>query len=248
MDSAGFRHAFFTRLGGVSTGPYSSLNVSSSVGDSVACVAENLDFAAAWLGLERTNLFWARQIHGSNVMEICPGASQQEVSWTPADALISSHDKSACCVRTADCVPILVADSRHGRVAAIHAGWRGVVACVVPRTIEQLTRLGSNVEKLLVAIGPHIRVSAFEVSEEVARLIADATPGRSVIRRDFGPYPHVALIESVREQLRMAGVAASNVDDVGGCTFDDANRFFSYRRLGPASGRHMHAIIPRSVA
>jgi polyphenol oxidase len=217
------------------------------VGDSPNCVADNLDCAAAWLGLESANLCWARQVHDNNVIEICPDTSPQEVRSTPADALISSYDKIACCVRTADCVPILVADPRDGRVAAIHAGWRGVVAGVVSCTIERLSRLGSEAERLLVAIGPHIRVSAFEVSEDVARMIAEVTPNRSVIHRDFGPRPHVALVESIREQLRVAGVPASKVDDVGGCTFDDANLFFSYRRLGRASGRHLHAIVPRSL-
>jgi len=229
----------------VSSGHYSSLNASTSVGDSAECVADNLEIAAAWLGLESSNLFWARQIHGNEVLEIRAGMSQQDASSTPADALTSSCEASACCVRTADCVPVLVADSLHGRVAAIHAGWRGVVERVVVRAVEQLSRLGSEPGGLLVAIGPHIRVSAFEVSEDVARSIADCTPGRSVIHRNFGQLPHVALVESIREQLRMAGVEDSNVDDVGGCTFDDAKRFFSYRRQGPASGRHLHAIVPR---
>jgi copper oxidase (laccase) domain-containing protein len=98
---------------------------------------------------------------------------------------------------------------------------------------------------LLAAIGPHIRLSSFEVSEEVAQTIAQVAPGKSVIHRNFGPLPHVSLADCVTEQLRIAGVLSSNVDDVGGCTFSDASRFFSYRRQGALSGRHLHAIAPR---
>ncbi len=98
----------------------------------------------------------------------------------------------------------------------------------------------------MAAIGPHIRANAFEVSEEVGRLISGATPAARVIRRDFGERPHVSLIDSLCAQLRSAGFSEDQIDDVGGCTFEELDRFFSYRRLGPASGRHLHAILPRN--
>jgi copper oxidase (laccase) domain-containing protein len=89
-------------------------------------------------------------------------------------------------------------------------------------------------------------VSAFEVSEEVAQTIAQVTPQASVVHRSFGLRPHVSLLACVTEQLRMAGLLPCNVDDVGECTFADPSRFFSYRRQGAASGRHLHAIVPRT--
>lgn len=245
LTAAGFRHGFFTRVGGVSTGLYASLNFSTSVGDASDCVLENTARAAAWLELESTNLYCAQQVHGANVLEILPETTPHNLVASPADALISARSHTACCVRTADCVPILVGDPNQGCVAAIHAGWRGIVAGVVMRTIEALSEMGSKPDQLLVAIGPHIRSSAFEVSEEVAQTIANVTPRCPVVQRHLGPLPHVALAECVREQLRMAGVAPEKVDDVGGCTFADSTRFFSYRRQGPASGRHLHAIVSR---
>lgn len=245
LTSAGFRHAFFTRLGGVSSGVYASLNFSTSVGDASDRVLENVERAAAWLGLESTSLYCAQQVHGANVLELHAEITPQSIVAVPADALIGARPHTACCVRTADCVPLLVGDPKQGRVAAIHAGWRGIVAGIVLRTIERLSETGSNPHQLLVAIGPHIRSSVFEVSEEVAQTIAQVTPGCPVIERHFGPLPHVALVECAREQLRIAGVMPGNVDDVGGCTFSDASRFFSYRRQGRGSGRHLHAIVPR---
>jgi YfiH family protein len=244
LAAAGFRHAFFTCAGGVSSGPFATLNLSSSVGDSPANVAENLNRAADWLGIGVADLNWVSQTHGSEVVILDGHLPVESVRMTSADAIIASTGNCACCVRTADCVPVLVADRVSGRVAAIHAGWRGVVAGIVPQTIARLTELGTRREHLIAAIGPHIRVDAFEVSDDVSQLIGEATPRVCVVRRDLGDRPHVSLAQSLCEQLKMAGLGHGQVDDVGGCTFQESDRFFSYRRLGRASGRHLHAILP----
>jgi len=248
LNSAGFRHAFFTREGGVSSGEYASLNFSTSVGDRVDLVAENTQRAATWLGLRRrADLCCAHQVHGADIVEISDELVSRDIQSVPADALIGTEPQYACGVRTADCVPLLVADPSRGYVAAIHAGWRGIVAGVVPRTIARLVELGSRAQQLLVAIGPHIRVSAFEVSDEVADALTRVAALRSIVSRPSGGRPHVDLAACVAEQLRQMGVLPLNVDDVGGCTASEASRFFSYRRQGPASGRHLHAIVPRQA-
>jgi hypothetical protein len=105
--------------------------------------------------------------------------------------------------------------------------------------------LGSKPAQIIAAIGPHIRVGAFEVSDEVAEIIGRTTMGVDVLRRRDGERPHVSLVESLLEQLRGAGISSDRVDDVGGCTYTEPDRFFSYRRSGPTSGRHLHAILPR---
>jgi YfiH family protein len=248
LNAEGFCHAFFTRSGGVSSGPYATLNLSSSVGDSPFSVAENLVRAANWLDLDASSLCCAKQVHGSDVLVLDRDSSLDKVRTTPADALIALGGHLACCVCTADCVPVLVADRKRGCVAAIHAGWRGIVAGIVPRTLLRLGNLGSKQENLVAAIGPHIRVGAFEVSDDVGRLISSATPHAAVIQCNFGVRPHVALVAALREQLRQAGLNDAQIDDVGGCTFEESDRFFSYRRMGPVSGRQLHAILPRGPA
>jgi len=245
LHSAGFRHAFFTSEGGVSTGPYASLNFSYSVGDNPDYVAQNFERAAAWLNLEPVDLLFAQQVHGTLALVLASDTAADTVRAQQADAIIASCGAQASCVRTADCVPVLVADCETGRVAAIHAGWRGVANQIVSKTLSQMFQLGSKPESLIAAIGPHIRVSAFEVSEEVAQLINAATEGFDVVMRRPGERPHVSLADSLTEQLRRMGVASERVDDVGGCTFAEPTRFFSYRRSGPASGRHLHAIVAR---
>ena len=246
LEVAGFRHAFFTNAGGVSCGPYATLNLSNSVGDSPANVAENLARAANWLGIATSGLCWPRQVHGRDVLVVDNSASPNAIRTVNGDAVIASDAHVACCVRTADCVPILIADRNNGRVAAVHAGWRGIVAGIIPQTLARLRQLGSKPDCLVAAIGPHIRAAAFEVSEDVACLISDATPCAKVISRNYGERPHVALVQSATEQLHLGGLDDEQIDDVGGCTFEESGRFFSYRRSGPASGRHLHAILPGS--
>ena len=245
LTAAGFRHAFFTCEGGVSSGPFASLNFSYSVGDEQGNVEQNLGRAAAWLDVSPENLFFAQQVHGTSAVALQRDYTAEAVRALQADAIVGSCVWQACCVRTADCAPVLVADRIGGQVAAVHAGWRGVASKILPHTLQILFDMGCKPENLIASIGPHIRVDAFEVSEEVAQLINEATPGLDVTRRVDGQRPHVSLADSLVEQLIRVGVSRSCIDDVGGCTFAEPARFFSYRRSGPASGRHLHAILPR---
>lgn len=243
LRSAGFSHAFFTRIGGVSEGPYRSLNFSSAVGDAVERVAENLDRAARALGVESAHVYFLSQVHGRDVVAVDGSEARREVLERQGDGVASATAGVACGVRSADCVPVLVADRRSGTVAALHAGWRGTVAGIVPAGVHRLRELAGAAPEIVAAIGPHISLSAFEVSEEVAREIAAASPDPHVVDASLGPRPHVDLRRVVRAQLRAAGVPDANIDDVIGCTVGDPEQFFSFRRDGAKSGRHLSAIV-----
>jgi len=248
LAEAGFRHAFFTRVGGTSAGSYATLNLSTAVGDDEEAVARNLGRAARFLGLIEQQLFWTNQMHGSNLLRLEPASSARHVRQQPADALIADSAPVACCVRTADCVPVLLADVRSGAVAAVHAGWRGIVAGIVPTTVKSLCASSGNGAELLAAIGPHIRVGAFDVGDDVAGQLASCSAGSSraaVVRTDLGPRPHVDLALLVRGQLVQQGLPEDSIEDTGGCTFSESCRFFSFRRDGRLSGRHLSAICPR---
>jgi hypothetical protein len=145
-------------------------------------------------------------------------------------------------VRSADCVPVLIADRRSGAVAAVHAGWRGVEQNVVGATLERLRALLGRPGELVAAVGPHIELEAFEVSAEIAERLRHASSVRDVVDASRAK-PHVDLRRIVRAQLTDAGLPDAAVDDVPGCTFADAARFFSFRRDGQRSGRHLSAIV-----
>jgi YfiH family protein len=244
---AGFSHAFFTRQGGVSEGAFASLNLSYEVGDRAEHVRENLGRAARALGLRPDAVYVPAQVHGADVLCLTGHESVHDVARIAADAVVAEQTGVAAGVRTADCVPILLADPATGRVAAVHAGWRGVAAEIVVRSVERLVARGSSAPALLAAIGPHIGPEAFEVGEDVAAELDRASDGSAVLRTS-GRKPRVALARILHAQLRRAGLRSGNIEQLPGCTLRDADRFFSYRRDGKQSGRMLSVIAPRGVA
>jgi len=245
LKQHGFRHAFFTRRGGNSKGPYASLNFSATVGDEPDAVAQNFGLGAEALGVAPDQLFYLSQVHGRTAVELPPGELRAAVARIEGDALFGAQPEVAIGVRTADCVPILAADPASGAVVAIHAGWRGVVRGVVEAGIELLASRAHRRAELVAAIGPHIRQGAFEVSEDVARELEAASNARDAVDRSREK-PHVSLVRIVTAQLISLGIVASRIDDTGGCTQSEPDRFFSFRRDGKVGGRHLSAIVPRS--
>jgi YfiH family protein len=176
-----------------------------------------------------------RQVHGARVVE-APAAEDEE-----ADAIVAraAAGRVAVGVRVADCVPVLLADAESGDVAAVHAGWRGVVAGVVAAAVA---RLGGRA-RLLAAIGPCIGPCCFEVGRDVGDRI-EAACGRVIVHAS-GAKAYVDLRRAVRLQLRGAGVSDAGIDEVAGCTKHEPERFHSFRRDGADSGRMLAAIATR---
>ncbi len=224
LGNEGFRHGFSTRE--------NDLRLDSpGAAHSLARFAEDVKIAP-----ERIRQ--AKQVHGARALEAQSGVILLE----EADALIS-RGTYAVGIRVADCVPLLVADRQRGHVAAIHAGWRGLVAGVIDHALELL---GGERGDLVCAIGPHIGPCCFEVGEEVrvavARYVGDE---EGVVRLSPGAKPYVDLRVATHRALRRAGLRSEAIDDVLGCTACDAARFFSYRREKEASGRHLALIAPK---
>jgi polyphenol oxidase len=247
LSRAGFRHAFFLRGGGVSTGPYESLNFSLAVGDSVENVRANLERAAAVLGVGPSRIYFLSQVHGAVTLTVDGSEPRERALEREGDAVLSSVADLACGVRSADCVPVLVGDRRSGAAVAIHAGWRGVVGGAVESGVGELRRLAGSGAELVAAIGPHIREEAFEVSPDVAAELAAVSPVPAVVTPPGGGKPHVSLARIVSAKLVALGVAERDIDDVGGCTVLEPGRCFSFRRDGKIGGRHLSAIVPRKA-
>lgn len=243
LRDAGFRHAFFTRRGGVSTGAYASLSFSIAAGDSPENVRRNLERAGLVLGVDGARIHFLSQVHGRVAHAVAGNAVQADLSSIEGDALFSRASGIACAVRSADCVPVLIADRRSGAVAAAHAGWRGAVQGVVSSAIDALSALTPNPD-WIAAIGPHISLPAFEVSEDVAATLLKASRDPEIVDRSYAK-PHVDLRRMLRAELRSLGLRDTAIDDVWGCTVLEPERFFSFRREGKASGRHLSAIVPR---
>jgi len=247
----GVVHGFSLRTGGVGAPPYDTLNLGRNVGDDPAAVAENHRLLARAVGYPPERLFEVGQVHRAEVVPLPPvgPGDVDDVRRREADALVATADPAgprAVGVRTADCVPVLAAHPAGGTVAAIHVGWRGAVAGVLPRGLEALVAAagsGVGMADLVVALGPHIRRDAFEVGPDVADALARAAgPDARVVHEGSGR-PRVDLAEVCRAQLAAIGVPRARVDDVGGCTVAEPARFFSHRRDAGRTGRHLAVIV-----
>ncbi len=239
LASAGFAHGFSTRLGGVSERPYDALDF--ALRRDPERLRENQRRLAAALGIEARAIHQVTQVHGSTL--VVADGDPAGMLGRHADALVAEPGSGhAVAVRIADCVPVLLADRRTGRVAAVHAGWRGVEARVLDVAVRSLaSEEKGDGSTLIGAIGPCIGPCCFEVGVDVAERIAAASAPSVVVRRD-GDKAHVDLRLAAREQLRAAGLVDEAIDDVpsrsrDACTRCDADRYYSYRRDGDASGR-----------
>lgn len=227
----GVAHGFTTREGGVSAGPFASLNCGLSVGDDAACVEENLARVAR--AANARTLATVSQVHGDVVVEAKLSEQLVPAPVAEADAVWSSTPGVAVGVKTADCVPILLWDRRRNAVAAVHAGWRGTIAEIVARQVEALTGAGSQPRDLVAAIGPCIRRCCYEVSPQLAQQFTAAFGARVIDGRKLD------LVACVAATLNRVGVSTDRIDAGEACTACDAGRFFSHRRDGSRTGRHL---------
>lgn len=231
-------HAFSTRSGGVSEGAFASLNLGLSSGDDRERVLENRErFRRA--GGFRGPIQVGHQVHGAvvNAAPLAPG--------TQGDALVTAAAGVSLGVFVADCVPLLLEDSRTGAVAAVHAGWRGTAARVAAAAAEAMqARYGTRPGDLVAAIGPSIKGCCYQVGREVVAALGDL-PDPAAFVRHAGENATVDLQEANRQILAAAGVGTIHLS--GMCTHCDSEHFFSYRRDGERSGRMLAAIEARPL-
>jgi YfiH family protein len=252
LASAGFLHGFSTRHGGVSPAPFDSMNLgiaqAPGAPDTEENVAENASRLMRAIGAPDSAMVRVRQVHGCAVVD-CRAGDRGVLAGREADALVSAAPSVAPCVRTADCVPVLVGCARSGAVAAIHAGWRGIVAGVVGRAVDAMVRdHGADPCELVAAIGPCIGRDVYEVGPEVAAEFAAAV-GPAFVLPPGGPRAkeHIDCHGAVRAQLAACGIPPRSIDGEELCTVVNGGDFFSYRRDGARSGRMAAVIVPRAA-
>jgi YfiH family protein len=209
-----------TRLGGVSSVPYGSLNLGDHVGDAPLAVAHNRMSLNTLLPSEPV---WLQQAHGTLV------ANADNASCLPqADACVARHRAAVCVVMTADCLPVLLCDKQGSVVGAAHAGWKGLAAGIIESTVQAMNVAPQN---LMVWLGPAISQDAFEVGDEVrAAFIAAQSQAAAV----FIPGQHGKWLADLYALARLRLNALGITQIYGGdyCTYREHKRFFSYRRDG----------------
>lgn len=215
-----------TRVGGVSEGSFASFNLATHVGDDEAAVLSNRAQLRQLLPGE-PYMQWLEQVHGTRV-ETVDEASMSAVPPT-ADGLVTSTSGIACCVLTADCLPVILVSETRQEVAAVHAGWRGLAAGVVEQAIDKMATPGSELRAWL---GPRIGPCHFEVGAEVREEFIVSMPEIDCAAC-FVPTPEAGkymadLAGLARTKLEAAGL--KRVDCCQVCSYCDAESFYSYRR------------------
>ncbi len=209
-----------TRLGGSSTGVYASLNLGEHVGDDAIEVAQNRTILREMLPSEPV---WLNQVHGNTV-----AYADHVRERVQADAAVAWRRKTVCAVLTADCLPVLLCDDEGSVVAAVHAGWRGLLAGILEQTVSTMRQPPA---RLMAWLGPAIAQDHYEVGHEVRQAFVNDLPQTAAAFRGHGSGKWLAdMYWLARLHLQRAGVTRIFGGDLD--TFADQERFYSYRRDG----------------
>lgn len=245
--SQGIRHGYFTRVGGVSEGIYQGLNIGTGSSDDQAKVQENRRRVAAWMGVSTHALLTVHQVHSPDVV-VARGAFPQE--RPKADAIVTDTPGLAIGAVSADCGPVLFADSEARVIGAAHAGWKGALTGVLENTIAAMESLGAARKRIVAVLGPSIGPENYEVGPEFVARFTEADGGN---KRYFAPSrnPGHAMFDLNRyttDRLDRAGVTAGNLDR---CTYAREDLFYSYRRSTHRReadyGRQISAIVLEDI-
>jgi YfiH family protein len=231
-ECPGLIHAFSTRNGGVSHGPYRSLNLALAEDDTLKNILINRKRFCNTLNFAPSDIAQAEQVHGNQVRIVENSGPNQA-----CDALLTNRPHIFLSVKTADCAPVLLYDPIHQAVGAVHAGWRGTVSGIIGNAINAMrSNYNSDPQEIIAAIGPALHSCCYAVKNDVAEQFT----GEEIIRRDGLLY--LDLIAAVRNRLLAAGLQPGQIEESGYCTACQADKFYSYRRDGVLTGR-MLAVI-----
>jgi polyphenol oxidase len=232
--------AFSLRTGGCSPAPFDSLNFSSAHGDSTENILKNFQALGNALSVDPIGIATCEQVHGDDILFLeTSGHHPGEY-----DAIISADSDFFPAVKTADCLPILIVDKERRVSAAVHSGWRGTVRRIAGKVARSLQeRFGCKGGDLFAALGPAIGRCCYEVDDAVLvpfhRSYPEAAAFTESSSRNGKPTTRLDLRAANMCDLMSAGIPAGNISNVDLCTCCTPDLFFSYRRNGPLSGRHI---------
>ncbi len=230
--------AFFsTRLGGVSTGPYASLNLGSATGDCLDSVDENFKRLRHLAG-NPTRWLRVSQVHGNGIVV---DNGELDGLCGEADGLVSRFSNVALSTYHADCYPIYMTCCSSGVIGLAHAGWQGVRKEIGGALLSHMLQEGAVLESIRVVIGPGISGEVYRVSESLAVDFSGYFGEEVVLQRDDGP--HLDLVTCIVKTIVGLGVAQAHITCSQLCTYSDEVRFFSHRRDGARTGRMMAVMV-----
>lgn len=243
FNEYGIKHAFFTRLGGVSEGPFESLNFAegaAEVKDSTENVMANYAIAASVFGLDKSDICRTYQSHTTLVEvadESCRGIGITKPKYAyGVDGLVTREKNLLLSVRTADCVPVLLCDKNNSVCAAVHAGWRGTVGGITKNAVKLMEEKGVKREDILAAIGPCIGNCCYQVGFEVREEFIAKNPEYAEFFAPDGERFMLDLVYANEFILEEAGINKENISSARICTKCNNDLFYSHRVSGSLRG------------
>jgi YfiH family protein len=246
LKEARILHGFSTRRGGVSSPPYDSLNFSSASGDSPENVERNFAHLCRACAFSADQMRLVKQVHGNQVLVVTRSHSRA-IPPEEADALVTHEPGLVLGIKTADCLPLLLYDPVQGVIAAIHAGWRGLLAGVIQQTLRVMKKnfLSSSATAIGV-IGAGIEQKSFEVGPEVRVLFLQQNPLWEGFFLAKGEKFLLDLKGVARQILCDEGFVAEKIETLGVCTYERRDLLYSHRRDGARTGRQLNFIQIKS--
>lgn len=251
LEDAGFKNAFSTRAGGVSSLPADALNLAYFKGDEKDKIEENRRRFLKAIGAEGANIITARQTHSSERAFI-DTLEQVSGPQPDCDAMMSKLKGVLLAIQSADCLPVLIADQTTGAMAAIHAGWRGTAGRITERTVADLLQRGANLRTAIAALGPAACAECYEVGREVIERYKKEFRywNRLVVNFKEGDRAYLDIRAANVQQLLFCGFTQDRIHVAPYCTMHQNELFFSYRREGrgqPSSVGRMLSVIGRTT-
>jgi len=243
------RHAFTTRYGGVSSGHLASLNLGTARGDEPENVRENYRLLAQATGIDTKRMAFTRQVHKADVRIVTEGDIHELYTEVPyeADGIVTNIPGLALICFTADCVPVLLCDSVHGVIAAVHCGWRSSVGDILGVTMEKMCSLGAKAEDICAAIGPAIDRCCFEVGGEVVQAVEEYLRGdcEGLYAPEQGvPGKYLLDLKAANaRRLLQLGLRQENIDISSECTKCSHEKYWSHRYTKGLRGSQASLIV-----
>lgn len=241
-------HAFCTRQGGVSGGVFAGLNVSVREGDSNDHILRNLELIAAAFGLTASQFLPVHQVHQDGIWVITGDTPIYTHDPPPrCDAVVTDRRQLALCIKTADCVPVLLADPARRIIGAVHAGWKGTALKIAAKTVAIMAeRFGTRPSDLIAAVGPAIGPCCYEIDACVYQAMSHHPPGDAIFhtgKKDGRWMLDLPLAN--RHQLLRSGLLPERIWEADACTACQRNLFFSHRAQAGHTGRQLNFIMIR---
>ena len=244
----GLVHGVTTRKGGISEGPFSSLNLGIKTGDDLQRVFSNRHQLLLHLGWDSSAVVIPNQVHSNNVVLITKellnkNGSPQGLTLSGVDGLITKEKGILLLIKVADCIPVFLYDPGGPAIGLIHAGWRGTAEGIISRGVKAMQEsLGSKPEDMKSGVGPGVGICCYEVKEDVWGAFSRKRLDNSVCRIDSNRQTFLDLKQAISFELIGCGVPEANIEIASECTFCNSDLFFSHRRDKGKTGR-MAAVI-----